>query len=622
MPTLRFRVPGRSQPIGGWLAALLPDVPRKERRVWIDGGRVTVEGQPCERGTAVCPPGAVVELSLDGDDLAAAIPAAIARERTEADRWEAIVATCPWSGGALGDAGTFEVVARDAGLARLSIQGPLVSGRAVLEALAERGLPVVGDLVRGGHALVAEEVGLPRGPLLASGGEGEPISLSALAAEIWRWDHDRREAPSSEHADTAPGRLVVSAETGRVLAGGHAWILQDEASDRADRFRPGALVEVEDRKGRSRGWARIEGTRAIAARIWAGPGNRRGGDSIEARVAKAIARRRPLLGLPSEQTSCFRLIHGEGDGLPGLFVDRLGPLIRVLVTGYAALPIRARVLGALEAQLPVTPEGEPFSVLEVLHLRSPARGQLDATRWVRGGLEDLRAQEALSPDGLALVARERGLAFELDPGWAEPRRPRPGYGLFVDQRENRERLAPFAKAEGGRWLNLFAHTGAFSVALLAAGAEQVTSVDLSGPYLARLDRNLALNAAAGVEPARHVRFRGDARRALEESGGELRGIVVDPPTAAAAGRRFWSVREDLEPMLRSCIDRLAEGGRLLVTQNRAGPPLGLDLVIERLARRAHREIASIEPAPPGADHPTVDGFPEGDPFEGVLLTLR
>lgn len=160
------------------------------------------------------------------------------------------------------------------------------------------------------------------------------------------------------------------------------------------------------------------------------------------------------------------------------------------------------------------------------------------------------------------------------------------------------------------------------MALLAAGAEQVTSVDLSGPYLARLDRNLALNAAAGVEPARHVRFRGDARRALEESGGELRGIVVDPPTAAAAGRRFWSVREDLEPMLRSCIDRLAEGGRLLVTQNRAGRPLGLDVVIERLARRAHREIASIEPAPPGADHPTVDGFPEGDPFEGVLLTLR
>ncbi|MEM9178002.1 MAG: hypothetical protein AAGC67_22610, partial [Myxococcota bacterium] len=94
------------------------------------------------------------------------------------------------------------------------------------------------------------------------------------------------------------------------------------------------------------------------------------------------------------------------------------------------------------------------------------------------------------------------------------------------------------------------------------------------------------------------------------------------PTAAAAGRRFWSVREDLEPLLRACLDRLGDGGCLLVTQNRAGPPLGLDRVVERLARRAHREIASIEAAKAGPDHPSLPGFPEGDPFEGVLLSLR
>ena len=326
--------------------------------------------------------------------------------------------------------------------------------------------------------------------------------------------------------------------------------------------------------------------------------------------------------MPSDETSCFRLIHGEGDALPGLYVDRLGPLLRLLVTGPAALDLRDRVAEALVAQLPVTPEGLPFSVLEVLHLRTPARGKVDATRWRTGGLDQLRSQGGLVGEEPALIAHERGLAFELDPGrWTSPRRPRPGYGLFVDQRENRERVAQRA-ADGGRWLNLFAHTGAFSVALLAAGAEAVTSVDLSAPYLARLERNLALNEAAGVDAARHVTFRGDARRALEESGGGLRGIVVDPPTAAAAGRRFWSVREDLEPLLRSCIERLGDGGCLLVTQNRAGPPLGLDLVIERAARRLHREVARLEDAPAGPDHPSLPGFPEGDPFEGVLLTLR
>lgn len=622
MTTLRFRVPGRSQPVGGWLAALFPDVPRRERRGWIEDGRVSVEGTPCDRGTLDCPPGAEIEVAIEGMTLDRVLPAAAALEACEAEAWEAIVATCPWSSGSLGESLDFEVIGRAGGLAQLSVRGRQSSGAEVLDALAALGLPVVGDLVRGARAFVASDSGGEPGPLLFAGDETSDVSLETVAACVWRWDHDQRDRPRpDEEGDEAPGRLVVSVETGRVLGGGHPWILPDAASDRADRYRPGALVEIEDRSGRARGWARIEGTRAIGARVWAAADAERGGDSIEARVAKALARRRTLLAIPSIETECFRLIHGEGDALPGLHVDRLGPLLRVLVTGYAALDLRDRVVGALESQLPVTPEGLPFSVLEVLHLRAPGRGRLDATRWVRGDLDRLREQGVLVGDAPDLIAHERGLAFELDPGWASPRRSRPGYGLFVDQRENRARLA-VAAAEGGRWLNLFAHTGAFSVALLAAGAGSVTSVDLSAPYLARLERNLALNASAGVDAARHESFRGDARRALDESGNGLRGIVVDPPTAAAAGRRFWSVREDLEPLLRACIERLGAGGCLLVTQNRAGPPLGLDLVIERVARRAHREIEAIEAAPAGPDHPGLPGFPEGDPFEGVLLTLR
>lgn len=622
MSTIRFRAPGRSQPIGAWLAALFPGVPRRDRRAWIEEGRVAVEGTPCSRGTAACAPGAEISLALPDVALEDLIPEAVRVEAARASRWEAIVALCPWQGGSAGEALEFDVIEQAGGLSRLVIQGAETSGAAVLDALASMELPVVGDLVRGGRAFVSPAPGIPSRPQLSEEGRAGEVDLAALAASIWRWDHDARDRPApTEEEDDSPGRLVVSVETGRVLAGGHPWILPDQASDHAERFRSGALVEVEDRSGRARGWARIEGTAAIAARLWAGPGEERGGDSVEARVAKALARRGALLGLPSDETSCFRLIHGEGDALPGLYVDRLGPLLRLLVTGPAALDLRDRVAEALVAQLPVTPEGLPFSVLEVLHLRTPARGKVDATRWRKGGLETLRSQGGLVGEEPALVAHERGLAFELDPGWTSPRRPRPGYGLFADQRENRERVAHRA-ADGGRWLNLFAHTGAFSVALLAAGAEAVTSVDLSAPYLARLERNLALNEAAGVDAARHVTFQGDARRALEESGGGLRGIVVDPPTAAAAGRRFWSVREDLEPLLKSCIERLGDGGCLLVTQNRAGPPLGIDLAIERAARRLHREVARLEAAPAGPDHPRLPGFPEGDPFEGVLLTLR
>ncbi len=626
VPILRFRVPGRREPIGAWLSALLPAVPRAERRVWFDAGAVAIDGRPCDRGTESCPPGAQVSVEI-GDMQRAALRAGrggVAAER--AKRWIAVVDDVPWSCGACPLAGDddglgFEVVQRAGGLARLRVDGLETTGEAVLAALAGADMPVVGDLERGGLALPVAEGG-NAAPMLAPEDAATPTDLDALAAApAWRWDHDAEGARPEEDEEDEAGWLRVSVESARALASGHAWVLPDAASDRAERFRAGALVALEARDGTDLGWARIEGTNRIAARRWSEPTDRKSVASVEARVAKALARRRKWLAGPSSGTSAFRLIHGEGDDLPGLYVDRLGPLLRMLVTGYAAIHLRERVTAALLAQLPVTPEGESWSVLEVLHLRTAARGRFEATTWRAGGLDLLAEQGALAADGESLIARERGLAFELDPGWAAPRRPRPGYGLFVDQRDNRARVAELAHAGGGRWLNLFAHTGAFSVALLAAGADEVTSVDLSAPYLARLDRNLALNVEAGVDPGRHRSVRGEARRALENDPGELRGIVVDPPTAAAAGRRFWSVRDDLEPLLRLAIERLGDGGCLLATQNRAGPPLGLDRVVERVARRSHRPIAGLEAAPPADDHPTRAGFPEGDPFEGALLRL-
>ena len=270
----------------------------------------------------------------------------------------------------------------------------------------------------------------------------------------------------------------------------------------------------------------------------------------------------------------------------------------------------------------MTPEGVPWSVLELLHLRSPAGRAVDRVRWRAGGLEEL-AKNHPDLESDRFIVQERGLRFEIDPGWDAPRKPRPGYGLFVDQRENRERVAKLA-ARGGRWLNLFAHTGAFSVALLAAGAEQVISVDLSGGYLERTDRNVALNQDRGVDPGKHESVRGDVRRFLESLDSKERfdGMVIDPPTAAAAGRRFWSVKDDLEPLLQLALSRLAPGGSLLVTQNRSGPPVGIGQALERVATRAGFQVHALDPALAGVDHPSLPGFPEGEAFEGWLLRVR
>ena len=270
---------------------------------------------------------------------------------------------------------------------------------------------------------------------------------------------------------------------------------------------------------------------------------------IEPRVLRALERRESLLapGGAESDTDAVRLVHGEDDELPGLFVDRLGPCLRVIVTGRAAEPLVSRVVDALLARLGKQLGSDP-PVLRVINLR-------ERTRVLRRGGSLLRGtfdRAAFDAHG-RIVVRERGLRFLVDPGLVDAERPRSGLGqgigLFLDQRDDRARVARMAR--GGRWLNLFAHTGAFSVALLAAGASRVTSVDLSASYLRWLEANLALN---DLEGSRHLAVRGDGRRYLETLAANERfhGIVLDPPTAAASGHRFWSVRRDLATPRRQC----------------------------------------------------------------------
>jgi 23S rRNA (cytosine1962-C5)-methyltransferase len=467
------------------------------------------------------------------------------------------------------------------------VGGPLDS-QGVRRVLGAAGLPVIGDARNGG--------------ILVAGG----ARLRAIdpeqgdVADDW-WPNE----PLHAGTTGAPAAWRVSAATRRVVERGHPWLLDDDESESVEGFAPGTLVVASDRSG-VLGLVRVDGGR-VAARVWAlGAARERDTASVEARVAGALSKRRVLLDAAGDETlEVVRLIHGEADGLPGLFVDRVGPLLRILVSSRACERIHDRVIdavvGGMRRWLGVDPP-----VIEVLHLRERPRGRLECVRSTRGPEAAVDARQRL-------VVRERALRFWVDPGLSQPARSAPGIGLFADQRDNRARLAAFA-GRGGRWLNLFAHTGAFSAALLQAGAGEVVSVDLSGAYLRWLEENLELN---GLRDARHTSVRKDGRRFLEGLAADQRfdGIVLDPPSAAAAGRRYWSVSRDLAPLVRLAADRLDRGGVLLVSHNlrRRGRPLAR--VVEDTLGKGW---SSVRGAPPSPDFPRLTGFPEGDAFEGIL----
>jgi 23S rRNA (cytosine1962-C5)-methyltransferase len=317
-------------------------------------------------------------------------------------------------------------------------------------------------------------------------------------------------------------------------------------------------------------------------------------------------------------TDTIRLIHGEADGLPGIAVDRLGPILRMIVTSEgAAMALADRVAGQLLDHWSGAGEA-PYGLIEVLHLRDEGAGRHECVRWWRPPRDDGSGGALLDARG-RLIVHEGGLAYSVDPGLGEPERPRPGVGLYLDQRDNRHRLVRFARG-GGRWLNLFAHTGAFSVALLAAGAGEVVSVDLSKRYLEWLDENLALNRDIGVDASHHRAVRMDGRRYLDElpRGERFAGIVLDPPTAAAAGRRYWSTESDLAPLVEQALLRLEPGGVLLVARNHRRARRDLVDLVRAAAKARGVELAGTEAADPGPDFPRLRGFREGDSFRGVL----
>lgn len=386
-------------------------------------------------------------------------------------------------------------------------------------------------------------------------------------------------------------RLVLQKDVSGSIRAGHPWLWRDAIQP--GRAAPGELVEIVDRDERfvASGYAQAG---PIAARILS---TRRGPIDeafVRARLEAAAALRRRVVEGIDEATDAYRLLHGEGDGLPGVVVDLYAGWAVVKYDGEAPeRALGALVLPALEA------------------VRPDLRGVL-----VRRGRGESKASTLVS--GVAaprpILVHEHGMKLlsDLDEGQKT--------GLFLDHRESRRRVR--ALARGARVLNLYGYVGGFSVAAGLGGATHVETVDVAAPAIRLAEAAWKEN---GLDPALHVGVASDVPtrvEALRDQKERFDLVVADPPSFAPSEDAVAGAMKSYRLLHRACLRLLAPGGLYLAAS--CSSHVNTERFERTLFDAAEKQGVSLQilerwGAP--ADHPRLLAFPEGDYLKCVLTRV-
>ncbi len=382
----------------------------------------------------------------------------------------------------------------------------------------------------------------------------------------------------------------------RSLLRRHPWIF-DGAVARGGGD-PGETVRVESADGDFLAWAAFSPASRIRARAWSfDEAQRIDAPFFVAGCASAVRARARF----DIQSDGLRLVHGESDGLPGMIVDRYGDTLVAQFLSCGAERWKNVIADALLAETGLTRLYERSDTSS-----RQLEGLPPATGWLRGE----------GPTELAI--REHGWRLTLDIASGHKT------GFYLDQRDSRRVFAEHARRlQFQRVLNCYCYTGGFTVAALSGGAGHVTSIDSSGPALARARQNVALN---GFEPSRAEFVEADVNKSLRafiEEGRLFDAIVLDPPkfapTAAHAERAARAYKD-----INRLAFKLLEPGGVLFTWSCSGG-ISADLF--------HKIVASagvdagvdgyITQRLGGApDHPMTLVFPEGEYLKGLVVVRK
>jgi 23S rRNA (cytosine1962-C5)-methyltransferase len=375
----------------------------------------------------------------------------------------------------------------------------------------------------------------------------------------------------------------------RAVRSGHPWLYRDalEAHD----LPPSTAVRIASKDGRVLGVG-LTDVGAIGVRVWRTEDKPIDAALVRTRVEEALALRARVL--PPE-TDAYRLLHGEGDRLPGIACDRYASVavLRYDAAGESVASVRPWLLQALQEVLPA---------LGVHTLLERSTRKADGSRVVFG---------ALPPQPMQVRENGMQLAVHVVEGQKT--------GLFLDQREARARVR--AMASGASVLNLYGYTGGFSIAAALGGARDVTTVDIAAPALALAEQTFELNdtgSAHKTVAADVPAFLGE----LAQSGSRFDFVVADPPNFAPSEAALDGALASYASLHGLALGAVARGGYYLAGS--CSSHVSATAFLETLragAQKARRIVQVLDQhgAPP--DHPRLLAFPEGDYLEVVLARV-
>ena len=314
------------------------------------------------------------------------------------------------------------------------------------------------------------------------------------------------------------------------------------------------------------------------------------------RISVAYHLRKSIGVAENPNNNTYRLVHGEGDNLPGLIIDIYGDTAVMQAHSVGMHVNRMAIADALKETL-----GDK---LKNIYYKSdttlPYKADINKDNgYIMGG-------------NASNISTEYGLKFHID--WLRGQKT----GFFVDQRENRSLLEKYAK--GRKLLNMFCYTGGFSIYALRGGAELVHSVDSSSKAIDLTNANVAINFP---DDKRHAAYAEDAFDYLERMGNNYDLIILDPPAFAKHRDSLRNALIGYRRLNAKAIEKIQPGGILFTFScSQVVSKENFRTAVFTAAAMAKRKVRILHQLTQPADHPVNIYHPEGEYLKGLVLYVE